>query len=74
MASHTYSKEAHSRAVVKFVKNKLDRIEMRCTKESGLKQEIVEHTKMTGESINAFMLRAVKETMERDIRNRTYRT
>ena len=43
MASHTYSKEAHSRAVVKFVKNKLDRIEMRCTKESGLKQEIVEH-------------------------------
>ena len=44
MASHTYSPEAHSRAVTKFVKTHLDRIEMRCTKDSGLKQKIVEHT------------------------------
>ena len=66
MASHTYSPEAHSRAVTKFVKTHLDRIEMRCTKESGLKAEIVEHTKSTGESVNAFMLRAVRETMARD--------
>ena len=66
MASHTYSPEAHSRAVTKFVKTHLDRIEMRCTKESGLKAEIIEHTKTTGESVNAFMLRAVKETLARD--------
>ena len=66
MASHTYSPEAHSRAVTKFVKTHLDRIEMRCTKDSGLKNEIVEHIKNTGESINAFMIRAVKETMDRD--------
>ena len=66
MASHTYSPEAHSRAVTKFVKTHLDRIEMRCTKDSGLKEKIIEHTKGTGESINAFLLRAVQETMERD--------
>ena len=39
---------------------------MSCIKDSGLKEKIVEHTKETGESINAFMLRAVQETMERD--------
>ena len=39
MASHTYSPEAHSRAVTKFVKTHLDRIEMRCTKDSGLKEK-----------------------------------
>ena len=66
MSSHTYSPEAHSRAGTKFVKTHLDRIEMRCTKDSGLKQKIVEHTQKTGESINAFMIRAVQETMERD--------
>ena len=69
MSSHTYSPEAHSRAVTKFVKTHLDRIEMRCTKDSGLKQKIVEHTQKTGESINAFMIRAVQETTERDSEN-----
>ena len=39
---------------------------MRFTKDSGLQNEIVEHIQKTGESINAFMIRAVKETMARD--------
>ena len=34
------------------------------SKDSRLKN--VQYTKETGESINAFMLRAVQETMERD--------
>ena len=44
------------------------------TKEQGLQaiqeylteNEIVEHTQKTGESVNVFMIRAVKETMARD--------
>ena len=35
-------------------------------KESGIKQMIQEHADTTGESVNAFILRAIIETMERD--------
>lgn len=66
MASHTSSPEARSRAVTKFVKNKLDRIEIRTTKESGFKQTVTEHAGKQGESVNAFIIRAIKETIESD--------
>ncbi len=66
MASHTSSPEARSRAVSKYVKNKLDRIEIRATKESGFKQIVTEHASKQGESVNAFIIRAIKETIEND--------
>ncbi len=66
MASHTSSPEARSRATTKFVKEKLDRIEIRFTKESGLKQTIAEHAQKNGESVTAFITRAIRETMEND--------
>ena len=66
MASHTSSPQARSRATTKFVKEKLDRIEIRMTKESNLKNIITEHAKKQGENVTAFILRAIKETMERE--------
>ena len=66
MASHTSSPKARSRAVTKYTKNKLDRIEIRATKESGFKQTVTEHADKQGESVNAFIIRAVKETIEND--------
>ena len=66
MASHTSSPQARSRATTKFVKEKLDRIEIRMTKESNLKNIITEHAKKQGESVTAFILRAIKETMEKE--------
>ena len=66
MASHTSSPEARSRAITKYTKNKLDRIEIRFSKESGLKSVITEHAASKGESVNAFIIRAVKETIERE--------
>ena len=66
MASHTYSPQAHSKAVTKYTKEKLDRIEFRVPKKSGLKAEIYAHAAKNGESVNAFIVRAVKEAMERE--------
>jgi predicted HicB family RNase H-like nuclease len=66
VASHTYSPEAHSRAVTKYIKKNIDRIEMRVTKESGLKETITNHAAAMGESLNAFITRAVIEQMKRD--------
>lgn len=44
----------------------LDRITIRVSKESGLKQSIQEHAEETNESVNAFIIRAIAETIERD--------
>lgn len=43
-----------------------DRITIRVPKESGLKEAIQDHAKSTGESVQAFIIRAIKETMERE--------
>lgn len=45
---------------------KLDEIRIRMPKESGLKEAIQAHAEAGGESVNAFILRAVAEAMERD--------
>ena len=66
MPSHTYSKEALNKAVTKYVKQNYDRITIRLTKESGLKQQIDNHISQTGESLNAFAVRAIKEALEND--------
>ena len=44
----------------------LDTITIRMPKESGLKEAIQAHADAGGESVNAFILRAVAEAMERD--------
>ena len=44
----------------------LDRIVIRATKESGIKEDVQRHAQSQGESVNAFILRAIAETIERD--------
>lgn len=58
------SSEALKRAVKKYDQEKIDRILMRVPK--GKKAVIQAHATEHGESINAFLNRAVDEAMERD--------
>lgn len=43
-----------------------DRLTIRVSKESGLKDAIQEHATRQNESVQAFIIRAIRETMERD--------
>ena len=45
---------------------KMDEIRIRMPKESGLKEAIQAHAEMRGESVQAFILRAIQETMARE--------
>lgn len=45
---------------------KMDEIRIRMSKESGLKEAIQAHAEATGESVQAFIIRAITQTMERD--------
>ena len=56
--------EAQQKAVNKYVKNNYDRINVTFPK--GKKSVIQANVSSTGESVNAFINRAVAETMERD--------
>lgn len=56
--------DALKRAIKKYDQEKIDRIPMRVPK--GKKEVIQEHAAARGESINAFLNRAVDETMARD--------
>lgn len=58
------SSDALKRAVKKYNQEKIDRISMRVPK--GKKALIKEHADKRGESINAFILRAVDEAMARE--------
>ena len=58
------SSEAAKRAVKKYDQEKIDRIAMRVPK--GKREVIQAHAQEQGESINAFLNRAVDETTERD--------
>ena len=64
MASHTYSPQAHSRAITKYTKDKLDRIEIRIPKETGFKAQVTEYASSKGSSVNAFIIEAVRKAME----------
>lgn len=46
--------------------SKMDEIRIRMSKESGLKDAIQAHAEKRGESVQAFILRAVQETMYND--------
>lgn len=56
--------KSQQKAVNKYVKNNYDRINVTFPK--GRKTEIKAHADAHGESVNAFIVRAVNETMERD--------
>jgi len=48
---------------------KMDEIRIRMTKESGLKEAIQAHAEERGESVQAFILRAITEAINRDARS-----
>lgn len=56
--------EAENRAIQKYEREKVDRVVFRVTK--GKKEQIQEHAAAQGESLSAFLNRAVDEAMERD--------
>lgn len=59
--------DAHRRAVAKYNAANYDRVELRLPK--GQKEELKAHAEMMGdESLNAFVNRAIRETLERDAR------
>lgn len=56
--------KAQQKAVNKYVKNNYDRINVTFPK--GQKEKLREHAKKQNESVNAFIVRSVSETIERD--------
>lgn len=58
------SSEALKRAIKKYDQEKIDRISLRVPK--GKKEVIQAHAASQGESINAFLQRAIDETIDRD--------
>ena len=56
--------EAQRRAVAKYNAANYDRVELRLDK--GRKEEVKAHADSQGESLNAFINRAIAETMARD--------
>ena len=56
--------KAQQRATANYVKKSYDRIEVKVVK--GKKDTIQAHAEARGESLNAFINRAITETMERD--------
>ena len=56
--------KAQQRAVNKYMKENYDEIKVRT--EKGQKDRIKAHAESRGESVNAFINRAISETMERE--------
>ena len=56
--------KAQQKAVSKYMKENYDEIKARIPK--GQKERIKTHAEVRGESLNAFINRAISETMERD--------
>ena len=56
--------KAQQRAVHKYVKANYDRLDL--TMPKGRKKELKAHAQARGESVNAFINRAITETLERD--------
>lgn len=55
---------AQQKAVNKYVKENYDRINVNMPK--GRKETVKAHAELRGESLNAFINRAITETMDRD--------
>jgi len=61
MPSYEQNKQSAQRYLAK-----MDEIRIRMPKESGIKEAIQAHAEAAGESVNAFILRAIMEAMERE--------
>jgi len=61
---YTGQTDARRRASAKYLKESVEDIRIRVPK--GNKLKIQEHATGNGESMNAFVVRAINETMERD--------
>lgn len=59
--------KAQQKAVNKYVKTNYDRINVTFPK--GQREKLKEHAQKQNESVNAFIIRSVSETMERDNQN-----
>ena len=64
MSEESKTSKAQQKAVNKYVKNNYDRINVTFPK--GRKEKIRSYAESHGESVNAFIVRAVNDTMERD--------
>lgn len=64
MSEETKISKAQQKAVNKYVKNNYDRINVTFPK--GKKELLRHHASEHGESVNAFINRAIDETMTRD--------
>lgn len=64
MSEENKVSKAQQRAVNKYVKANYDRINVTFPK--GRKEELKAHAQARGESVNAFINRAITETLERD--------
>lgn len=56
--------KASTAAQNRYIAKKYDRINL--TVDKGEKEKIAEHAEQRGESVNGFINRAIRETMERD--------
>lgn len=57
--------EQNKKSAEKYLATR-DRITIRVSKESGLKETIQTHAESKGESVQAFIIRAITETIQRD--------
>lgn len=64
--------KAQQKAVAKYMKENYDVYQVRMPK--GQKEKIKAHAEDRGESVNAFINRAIEETMERDTQGKQPRT
>ena len=63
--------KAQQKAVNKYVKNNYDRINVTFPK--GQKEVLKQHAAKQNESVNAFIIRSVNETMARDNKNQPHK-
>lgn len=63
-STYTGQTEARRKASAKYLKESVEDIRIRVPK--GQKAIIKEHAESQGESMNAFVIRAIDETMQRD--------
>ena len=57
--------EQNKKSAKKYL-DKFDEIRIRMPKETGIKEAIQAHAEAGGESVNAFIIRAMMEAMERE--------
>ncbi len=63
-STYTGQTDARRKASAKYLKETVEDVRIRVQK--GQKAVIKEHAEKQGESMNAFVIRAIDETMERD--------